>query len=197
MLILIPIRLRVRILLQVTTVTSLNSRHLNENWAKTVAARDKTLTKFEEIKHVNLTRQVSSHKCKGADIILTEEEDKRYGQSYFSLQCSKCKTKTGLQTSNSQSSPWQPSSSIDINRRLVYAAFETGIGKEELGTICDILNMPQPRSNQAWNGHVNHCMRHTSLLLRNTSAKTEMSCTNNWWKINLKSLAERNQSMLL
>ena len=101
-----------------------------------------------------------SHKCKGANIILVEEEDKRYGQSsYLSLQCSKCKRKTGLQTSRSESSAWQPSDATDINRRLVYAACETGIGKEGMATICDILNMHQPMSNQAWNTHTTHLYR--------------------------------------
>ncbi|XP_048583267.1 uncharacterized protein LOC5520998 isoform X1 [Nematostella vectensis] len=47
------------------------------------------------------------------------------------------------------------SHAMDINRRLVYAAAETGIGREGMATICEILNMPQPMSSQAWKDHQN------------------------------------------
>ena len=58
-----------------------------------------------------------------------------------------------MQTSKSNGISWQPQDAMDINRRLVYAASETGIGREGLATICDILNMPQTMATKAWNDH--------------------------------------------
>ena len=58
-------------------------------------------------------------------------------------------------TSNYSSLSYKPNGSdaVDINRRLVNAAGETGIGREGMATICDVLNMPQPMSIKAWNDH--------------------------------------------
>jgi hypothetical protein len=57
-----------------------------------------------------------------------------YGQSFvFHMQCSKCNKNTFLQTSKSSGMSWQPKDAMDINRRLVYAASETGIGREGTG----------------------------------------------------------------
>ena len=96
-----------------------------------------------------------SHKCKDAKIIFNEDQARWYGQSaLFSLECSKCKKKTYIPTSKSTANKWDPNDASDINRRLVYAASETGIGREGMSTICSILNMPQPMSKQAWNSHV-------------------------------------------
>lgn len=84
-----------------------------------------------------------SHKCKNAQIIFNEDQARRYGQSaLFSLECSKCKKKTYLPTSKSTANKWDPNDATDINRRLVYAASETGIGRVGMSTICSILNMP-------------------------------------------------------
>ena len=71
-----------------------------------------------------------SHKCKNAKILFNEDQAKCYGQSaLFSLQCSKCKKKTYLPTSKSTGNNCDPNHA-DINRCLVYAASETGIGRE-------------------------------------------------------------------
>ena len=97
-----------------------------------------------------------SHKCKNAKIIFNEDQARRYGQSaLFSLECSRCKKKTYPPTSKSTGNNWDPNDATDINRRLVYAASETGIGREGISTICSILNMPQPMSKQAWSNHIN------------------------------------------
>jgi hypothetical protein len=96
-----------------------------------------------------------SHKCKNAKIIFNEDQAKRYGQSaLFCLECSKCKKRTYLPTLKSMGNTWDPNDATDINRCLVYAASETGIGRQGMATICSILNMPQPMSAQAWNGHM-------------------------------------------
>ena len=99
--------------------------------------------------HLGNIHQVSQegHKCKNAKILFVEDQAKRYGQSaLFCLQCSKCK-KTYLPTFKSNGNSWDPNNATDINRRLVYAACETGIGREEMSTICSILNMPLPMSS--------------------------------------------------
>ena len=108
--------------------------------------------------HLDSVRRTfeEGHKCKNANIIFEEEQAKRYGQSaLFALQCSSCKKKTYLQTAKHDGGAWTPQVAMDINKRLVYAACETGIGREGMATICDILNMPQPMSSESWNGHVN------------------------------------------
>ena len=85
---------------------------------------------------------------------IVEVQAKRYGQSaLFCLQCSKCK-KTYLPKSKSNANSWDPNNATGINRRLVYAACETGIGREGMSTICSILNMPQPMSLESWNNHI-------------------------------------------
>ena len=89
-------------------------------------------------------------------LLLLLKKLKRYGQSaLFALQCSSCKKKTYLQTAKHDGGAWTPQVAMDINKRLVYAACETGIGREGMATICDILNMPQPMTSESWNGHVN------------------------------------------
>ena len=63
------------------------------------------------------------HDCDDAEVVLVEDENKRYGKSFvFSLQCSKCKKKSFLKTSKSSGVSWRPKDAMDINRRFVYAA---------------------------------------------------------------------------
>ena len=108
--------------------------------------------------HLSSMKQAfeKNHHCQDAQMILVEDEGKRFGQSsVFSVQCSKCKMETPLQTSKTTGSSWNPRDATDINRRVVYAASETGIGREGMATMCDILNMPQPISTKAWHDHNN------------------------------------------
>ena len=41
----------------------------------------------------------------------------------------------------------------DINRRMVYAAFEMGIGREGMAKLCEVLNMPFSISIDTWYNH--------------------------------------------
>ena len=41
----------------------------------------------------------------------------------------------------------------DVNRRVVYAATEMGIGKEDISKFCEILNMPFSMSKDTWHSH--------------------------------------------
>ena len=64
--------------------------------------------------------------------------------SLIETECSKCDIKVEIQSSGNTSGSWTPQSAMDINRRMVYAASEMGVGRESLTTMCDILNMPSP-----------------------------------------------------
>ena len=41
----------------------------------------------------------------------------------------------------------------DVNRRVVYAATEMGIGREDISKFCEILNMPFTMSKDTWHNH--------------------------------------------
>ena len=41
----------------------------------------------------------------------------------------------------------------DVNRRVVYAASEMGIGREDISKFCEILNMPFSMSKDTWHSH--------------------------------------------
>ena len=114
------------------------------------------------------------HKCQNARILFEEDQAKRYGQSaLFALQCSKCKKKSYLPTSKVTGNFWDPNDATDINRCLVYAASETGIGREGMATICAIMNMPQPMSTQA-------CGRSGTTITNNTVQIIMMAVVVTW-----------------
>ena len=94
------------------------------------------------------------HSCKGGKLILNEDQARTYGNSsLLSIDCSKCKKKVYLQTSGNNCERWNPTSAIDVNRRMVYSAFEIGIGREAVATLCEIFNMPPPCSKNSWDKH--------------------------------------------
>ena len=41
----------------------------------------------------------------------------------------------------------------DINQRIVYAAAETGLGRENIAQLCEILNIPFSMAKETWNTH--------------------------------------------
>ena len=41
----------------------------------------------------------------------------------------------------------------DINRRVVYGAFEMGVGKEGIAKLCELLDMPFSMSADTWYSH--------------------------------------------
>lgn len=97
------------------------------------------------------------HQCHaGGELSMSDDVARTYGNSsVFEIECSKCDTKVELQSSGNTSGSWTPQSSMDINRRMVYAASEMGVGRESMSAMCDILNMPPPCNRNAWNNHVN------------------------------------------
>lgn len=97
------------------------------------------------------------HQCEsGGELQMKDDKARRYGNgSVLELECTKCDTKLELQTSGSTTESWTNRSSTDVNRRMVYAACEMGVGREAMATMCDIFNMPPPCNRNAWNSHVN------------------------------------------
>ena len=94
------------------------------------------------------------HKCKGGKITFKDDQASRDGNSsLLHIECSKCKEKVYLQTSGNNCESWTPGSSIDVNRRMVYSAFEIGVGREAIVTLCEIFNMPPPCSKNVWEKH--------------------------------------------
>ena len=55
-----------------------------------------------------------------------------YGNnSVIHVECSKSDTKLDIQTSRNNSESWTPQTAIDVNRRMVYAGSEIGVGRED------------------------------------------------------------------
>ena len=92
----------------------------------------------------------------GGELALKDDEARRYGNSsVIEIECSKCDTKLELKTSGHTGVTWTPQSSMDVKKRMVYAASEMGVGREGMSAMCDILNMPPPCNRSSWNNHVN------------------------------------------
>ena len=100
----------------------------------------------------NIRKTVESmHKCKNGTIITSEDASKRAGlSSCFHFECTECKQKVEMVTSRSVEGK---ASSFDVNRRTNFAMGELGLGREALATICEILNMPPPVTDRAYQQH--------------------------------------------
>ena len=61
-----------------------------------------------------------------------------------------------------------------VNRRMVYGAFESGIGKEGVAKFCEILNMPFNMSHDTWYNHEEIlCQSHQEV----TREQLQKNCT--------------------
>ena len=112
---------------------------------------------YRPIELSNLANAFQSlHNCEsGGELKVTDDEARRYGNSaVIIIECSKCDTKIELQTLGNKNQGWNPKSSIDINRRMVYSAMEMGVGRDGMSVMCDIFNMPPPCHPNAWKNHV-------------------------------------------
>ena len=89
------------------------------------------------------------HKCKNGTIVTCEGTSKRAGlSSSYYFECTKCRQRVDMDK------PVEGKvRSFDINRRTNFAMGELGLGREALATICDILNMPPPVSDSAYQKH--------------------------------------------
>ena len=100
----------------------------------------------------NIRKTVESmHKCKNGAIIACEDASKRAGlSSSYHFECTKCKQSVDMDTSKPVEGKVR---SFDVNRRTNFAMGELGLGREALATICEILNMPHPVSDSAYQKH--------------------------------------------
>ena len=91
------------------------------------------------------------HKCKNGTIVTCEGTSKRAGlRSSYYFECTKCRQRVDMDTSKPVEGKVR---SFDINRRTNFAMGELGLGREALATICEILNMPPPVSDSAYQKH--------------------------------------------
>ena len=100
----------------------------------------------------NIRKAVESmHKCKNGKIITCEDALKRAGlSSSYHFECTTCKQRVDMDTSKPVEGKAR---SFDVNRRTNFAMGELGLGREALATICEILNMPPPVSDSAYQKH--------------------------------------------
>ena len=92
----------------------------------------------------------------GGELTIKDDVARTYGNSsVIEIECSKCDTKVELQSLGNTSGSWTAKNALHVNRRMVYAASEMGVGRESMSALCDILNMPSPCNLSAWNNHVN------------------------------------------
>ena len=87
---------------------------------------------------------------------LRELTTSRFGlSSSIYVNCSGCGLSEFLAKGHHDSSDNAPRTvqGKDVNRRVVYAASEMGIGKEGIAKLCEILNMPFSMSKDTWYTH--------------------------------------------
>ena len=85
-----------------------------------------------------------------------ESESDRFGlSSSLYAVCDSCGMKEFLATGYHNATDTVPRSiqGKDINRRIVYASYEMGVGKEGIAKLCEILNMPFSMSKLTWYNH--------------------------------------------
>lgn len=93
------------------------------------------------------------HRCKDAKLTLVESSMLGL-YSVLSFKCSRCGRCSSMPTSCPNEESSHPNhQGVDVNRRVVFAALETGIGRETLATICELLELPVP---VVANAHVEH-----------------------------------------
>ena len=81
----------------------------------------------------------------GGELTIKDDVARTYGNSsVIEIECSKCDTKVELQSLGNTSGSWTAKNALHVNRRMVYAASEMGVGRESMSALCDILNMPSP-----------------------------------------------------
>lgn len=101
------------------------------------------------------------HSCKSCKINVKELN--RYGLgSTLVFECSVCGHQVHMDTSKKVPGTVK---CYDVNRRSVYSAGELGIGREGLAILCDIMNLPYPLYDQAFQSHAESIHRATKSVL--------------------------------
>ena len=87
---------------------------------------------------------------------MLESSSNRFGLgSSLYAKCSGCGMSEFLATGNHPQDDVNPRTlqGKDVNRRMVLAAFESGIGKEGVAKFCEVFNMPFNISPDTWYSH--------------------------------------------
>ena len=88
------------------------------------------------------------HGCKGGMMLMTEDVSKRRGlSSKICFECTICSNSITLETNKTSK---EATFSSDVNLRSVFAVGEIGLGREGLSTFCEILDMPPPIHDSAF-----------------------------------------------
>lgn len=91
----------------------------------------------------------SMHGCTGGMMLMKEDLPKRRGlSSKICFECTVCRKTITMDTNKMSKEPTTVSS--DVNMRSVFAVGEIGLGREGLATFCEILNMPPPIHDSAF-----------------------------------------------
>lgn len=103
------------------------------------------------------------HKCKGGKIAVKELNRSGLGSKLL-FECSVCDHKVYMDTSRKTAGKVK---TFDINRRTVFAAGELGLGREGVAMLCDIINLPNPLYDTAFQKHVKGIHNSTNTVLDN------------------------------
>ncbi|XP_022796417.1 uncharacterized protein LOC111334865 [Stylophora pistillata] len=94
--------------------------------------------------------------CASGNVKLIERSIERFGiSSSLFAKCHECGMEEFMATGEHDGDQETPRTiqGKDINRRVVYAAFEMGIGREGVAKLCEILNMLFSISIDTWYNH--------------------------------------------
>lgn len=94
--------------------------------------------------------------CASGNVKLIEKSIERFGiSSSLFAKCHECGMEEFMATGEHDGDQETPRTiqGKDINRRVVCAAFEMGIGREGVAKLCEILNMPFSISIDTWYNH--------------------------------------------
>ncbi|KAM7438619.1 hypothetical protein ABFA07_011879 [Porites harrisoni] len=110
----------------------------------------------------------SNSQCASGHLELREVSTGRFGlsSSIYAI-CDDCGLTEFLGTGEDNSLDNGPRTvqGKDVNRRVVYAASEMGIGREDISKFCEILNMPFSMSKDTWHSHEDALLQaHTEVV---------------------------------
>lgn len=112
---------------------------------------------------------------------LEEDCTSRFGlSSSIYARCDECGMSELLATGYHKSDATLPNTiqGKDLNRRVVYGAFEMGLGREGIAKLCEVLDMPFSISIDTWYRHEDALLEaHTDVVKRRDSKRVKQAET--------------------
>lgn len=105
---------------------------------------------------------------------LEEDYTSRFGlSSSIYARCDECGMSELLATGYHKSDATLPNTiqGKDLNRRVVYGAFEMGLGREGIAKLCEVLDMPFSISIDTWYRHEDALLEAHTDVVREELAK--------------------------